>query len=194
MKAEGNYGQTDGKTNGRTERSTIRLLDAPTDLSGRRHKNGTQSAKMVSECTICIFFFPKILRESPGPPLSKDISITQPYCSIAAYIAPRFVYDLVPSGSEFSFSIHHWLCAFLGQFYKRYSLVWASLNLGLICTPDCIVLLLFFKLFSGEAPRTPTYRRGDTSRTLPHSALRASRNPPPPSWLLEPPLADQSKV
>ena len=43
--------------------------------------------------------FRKFLGGVPGPPLSKGISITQPYCSIAAYIAPRLVYDLVPSGS-----------------------------------------------------------------------------------------------
>ena len=32
-----------GQTNGRTDRRTIRLLDAPADLSGRGHKKSTQS-------------------------------------------------------------------------------------------------------------------------------------------------------
>ena len=122
-------------------------------------------------------FLRKFLGESLGPPLSKEISITQPYCSTAAYIAPRLVYDPVPSGSGFSFSIHHWQCAFLAQFYKRYSLVWVSLK-GLICTPDCTVLLHFFKNFLGAGPPNPHLQEG---RPLPY--------PPPlgPSGLEKPP-------
>ena len=58
--------QTDRQTDGRTDGQTIRLLDAPADLSGA--KNGTQSAKMVSECTICILFS-NISLESPSDPL-----------------------------------------------------------------------------------------------------------------------------
>ena len=54
-----NYGQTDGQT--------IRLLDAPGGPF-RPGENGTLSAKMVPECTICILFS-KISRGSPSEPL-----------------------------------------------------------------------------------------------------------------------------
>ena len=48
---------------------------------------------------------------------------------------------------------------------------------GFIYTPDCTILQHFFKIFSGEAPRTPTNRRGHPSRTLPNWPF-GPREPP----------------
>ena len=44
----------------------------------------------------------------------------------------------------------------------------------------------FAQFFFSKIVSNPTYRRRDPSRTLPHSALRASRTPP--GWILDPPL------
>ena len=52
-------GQTDRQTNGRIDRRTIQLLDAPTDLSGRGHKNQiglvlSASSKMYNVCLVSV--------------------------------------------------------------------------------------------------------------------------------------------
>ena len=49
---------------------------------------------------------------------------------------------------------------------------------GFIYTPDCTILHHFFKIFSGEAPRTPTNGRGHPSRTLPTRPFGPRENPP----------------
>ena len=49
---------------------------------------------------------------------------------------------------------------------------------GFIYTPDCTILHPFFKIFSGEAPRTPTNGRGQPSSTL-HTRPFGPREPPP---------------
>ena len=58
-------------TDRRTDGQTIRLLDAPADLSGRWQKK-KRNSKMVSEYNICILFS-KFLGVSLGPLLSKEI-------------------------------------------------------------------------------------------------------------------------
>ena len=151
------YGQNDGRRDDPITRWTFQA---------RGKKTESDQLKWSQNAPFASFLFENFSGESLGPPLSKLISITQPYCSTVAYIAPRLVYKPVPSRSEFSFWIHHWQCAFLAQFYKRYSLVWVSLK-GLICTPYCTVLLRFFQQIFGGGPRTPTYRRGDPSPTRP---------------------------
>ena len=45
-------GQTDGQTDGRTDDPITRFHGGPF-RPGVQKKNGTQSAKLVSECTIC---------------------------------------------------------------------------------------------------------------------------------------------
>ena len=122
-------------------------------------------------------FFRKFLGGVPQNPLSKQISLTQPYCSTAAYIAPRLVYDPVLYGRWFSFSINHWLCAFLVQFYKRYSLVWVRFALQI--APFCFI----FSKFSLGRPPNPHIQEG-----------RPLSYPPPlgPSGLETPRLASGS--
>ena len=47
-----------------------------------------------------------------------------------------------------------------------------------ICTPDYTISHHFFKIFSGETPRTPTNGRGHPSRTLPTRPFVPRENPP----------------
>ena len=139
---------------------------------------------MVSECTaICILFFSKISLGSPPDP-----NFNQPYCSTAAYIAPRLVYDPVPSVSGFSFLIYRWQCAFLAQFYKRYSLVWVSLK-GLIFDLHSWLhsFASFFQNFLGGGGGDPPNPHLQEGRPLPYppplgpSVLEKT----PPGWLLD---------
>ena len=78
----------------------------------KKEKN-MQSAKIASECTICIRFFEKFLGEVPGPPtqLWSDIP------SRTNTAAP--LQDWSTTFSAPSFLIRHWQCNvyFLMQFY-----------------------------------------------------------------------------
>ena len=146
--------------------------------------------KWSHECTICILFFVIFSgEESPWPPLAKANSIMQPYCVSGAwkfaFIARRLVYNPISPGSELSFWIHQWRCAILilYNFTKHTGLVLVSL-IGLLCTLDCTKMLHFIKIFP-EPPPTGV-------RPLPNSSSRRPfgprRTPPPPVWLLDPPL------
>ena len=129
--------------------------------------------------------FRKFSGESLGPLFRRKFHSRNPtavglyYCLYSTEIG---LYDPVPSGSGFSFSIHQWHCVFLAQFNKRYSLVWMSLK-GLICSPDCTALLHCFKIFSGEAPEPPPTGGETPPVPSPTRPFRPRENPQASFWI-----------
>ena len=96
--------RTDRQTDGRTEDPITRCPRRTFQGQKKTERNRLKWSQNPPFASV--LFFENFSGESLGPPLSKEISMTQPYCITTAYKAPRLVYDPVPSGSGFSFSIH----------------------------------------------------------------------------------------
>ena len=129
----------------------------------------TQSAKIVSEYTICIRVFEKNFWEVPCPaPLSQLQEVIPPTPSHRSLQS----WSSIPSGSGPSFWIRHWqykvyFSAILLKIQLNFSgFKWLYLNPRL-----CHFVSFFFQIFSGGGR---TNRRRHHSRTFSH---RASRTP-----------------
>ena len=107
-------------------------------------------------------FFRNVLGEVPGPhpvphPSSKGIfpnAYTPPY-RFEVGLQPPPAVDLV-SGSIIDNAMYIFNAILL-----KIQLSLSEFK-GFIYTADCTILHNFFKIFSGEAPRTPTKKGGDT--------------------------------
>ena len=95
------------------------------------------------------------------------------------YIAPRLVYDPVPSGSGFSFSIHHWQCAFLAQILQKIQLSLSEFK-RLDLHSRLHRFASFFQNFLGGGPPNPHLQEGRSLPYPPPLGPSGLDNPPPP--------------
>ena len=137
-----------------------------------------QSAKMVSECTICIRFSKISSGRSPEPPPRgifphgptpppppnrSKIGIRPPPAVhlVSGFVTDNAMYIFNATLLKIQLS--------LSEFIKHF-----------ICTPDCTSLHHFFKCFLGGGPRTPTNGR-DTPPVPSPLGTSGLENAPPPS-------------